>query len=258
MNAEVKGSTLPILEMILDQGEFIISTHGELSWMTPNIQLSQTTAAGGQQGGGGGGGFMGALKRMAGGGGLFLTRYEAVNGQGMVVFAAKVPGRIFPVEVAPGAGYSVHRHGWVCGTSGIVPTVGFQQSFGGALWGGEGFILQRLEGQGTAWIELSGEITMYELQPGQTMLAHPGHVGMFQDGVSFTVQRVQGFANRYLGGDGAHLAVLTGPGRIWLQSMPLVVLAHALEPYIEKQAAGGGAAAGGVAGTLGGILGRGM
>jgi uncharacterized protein (AIM24 family) len=256
MNAEVKGSTLPILEMILDPGEFIISTHGELSWMTPNIQLSQTTATGGQPGGGGGG-LMGALKRVAGGGSLFQTRYEAVNGQGMVVFAAKVPGRIFPVEVTQAGGYSVHRHGWVCGTPGIVPTVGFQQSFSGGLWGGDGFILQRLEGQGTAWVELSGEITMYDLAPGQTLLVHPGHVGMFQDGVSFTVQRIQGFRNRFLGGDGAHLAVLTGPGKIWLQSMPLVVLAHALEPYLAKEGAGTAAATGGAAGVLGGILGRG-
>jgi uncharacterized protein (AIM24 family) len=255
MNSEVKGSTLPILEMILEQGEYVIATHGELAWMTGNIQLSQTTAAGGQQQQGGGGGFMSAIKRMAGGGGLFLTRYEAVQGQGMLVFAAKVPGRIFPVEVGNPSGYLVHRHGWVCGTPGIVPTVAFQQSLGGALWGGEGFMLQKLEGQGTAWIELSGEITYYELAAGQSILAHPGHVGMFQDTVSFTTQRIQGFANRFLGGDGAHLAVLTGPGQIWLQSMPIVVLAHALDPYIEKQAAGTGAAAGGI---MGGIMGRGL
>jgi uncharacterized protein (AIM24 family) len=256
MNHEVKGSTLPILEMILDAGEFVIATHGELAWITPNIQLTQTTAAGGQQGGGGG--LMAGLKRMAGGGGLFLTRYEAVNGQGMVVFAAKVPGRIFPVEIVPGAGFNVHRHGWVCGTPGITPTMAFQQSLRGGLWGGDGFLLQRLEGQGTAWIELSGEITTYDLAPGQTLLVHPGHVGMFQDTVSFTVQRMQGLANRFLGQDGSHLAVLTGPGQIWLQSMPLANLAHALQPYIEKEAAGTGAAAGVGGGMLGGMLGRGL
>lgn len=256
MNAEVKGSTLPILEMILDPGEFIISTHGELSWMTPNMQLTQTTGAPGQQGGGGGG-FMNAIKRMAGGGGLFLTRYEPVNGQGMVVFAAKVPGRIFPVEIGP-SGYCVHRHGWVCGTPNVVPTMAFQQSLTGGIWGGDGFLLQKLEGQGTAWIELSGEITMYELAPGQTLLVHPGHVGMFQDTVNFSVQRIQGMANRFLGGDGGHLAVLTGPGSIWLQSMPLPVLAHGLQPYLEKQEEKTSVAAGGAAGMLGGMLGRGL
>jgi uncharacterized protein (AIM24 family) len=258
MNAEVKGSTLPILEMILEANEYVIATHGELSWMTPNIQLSQTTSAGGQQGGGGGGGLMGALKRAVGGGGLFLTQYQALNGQGMIVFAAKVPGRIFPVEIGPQGGYCVHRHGWVCGTPGIVPTMAFQQSLRGGLFGGDGFLLQKLEGQGTAYIELSGEITTYDLAPGQTLLVHPGHVGMFQDTVNFTVQRVQGLANRFLGQDGSHLAVLTGPGQIWLQSMPLANLAHALQPYLEKNEAATGASAGVAGGMLGGVLGRGI
>jgi len=197
---------------------------------------------------------MSGLKRMVGGGGLFLTRYEAVNGQGMVVFATKVPGRIFSIDIEPGQGYSVHRHGWVCGTSGITPTMAFQQSFRGGLWGGDGFLLQRLEGQGTAWIELSGEITTYDLAAGQTLLVHPGHVGMFQDTVNFTVQRVQGLANRFLGQDGGHLAVLTGPGTIWLQSMPIPVLAHALQEYLKTDAA----AAGATGGVIGSVLGRGL
>jgi uncharacterized protein (AIM24 family) len=258
MNAEIKGSTLPILEMILQPGEYIISTHGELSWMTPNIQLTQTTDAGGGQGGGGGGGFMAGLKRMVGGGGLFLTRYEALNGQGMIVFASKVPGRIFPVEIGATGGFCVHRHGWVCGTPGVTPSMAFQQSLRGGLWGGDGFLLQKLEGQGTAWIELSGEITTYELAPGQTLLVHPGHVGMFQDTVNFTIQRIQGLANRFLGQDGSHLAVLTGPGQIWLQSMRLPVRAHALQPYLEKNEAATGAGAGVAGGMLGGMIGRGL
>jgi uncharacterized protein (AIM24 family) len=250
MHAEVKGTTLPHLEMILDQGEYVISTHGELSWMTPNIMLSQTT--GGGQPGGGGGGLMGALKRAVGGGSIFLTKYESTGGQGMVCFATKVPGRIFPVEIGPGQFYCVHRHGWVCGTPGIIPSMAFQQTFRGGLWGGDGFIMQKLEGQGTAWIELSGEITTYELQPGQTMLAHPGHVGMYLGSVNFTVQRLPGIMNRAFGQDGTHVAVLTGPGNIWLQSMPLPILAHAIQPYVVPDAAGAGAAGG----LLGGAIGR--
>jgi uncharacterized protein (AIM24 family) len=249
MHAEVKGTTLPHLEVILEQGEYIISTHGELSWMTPNMSLSQTT---GNNQPGGGGGFMGALKRAVGGGGIFLTRYESTGGQGMVCFATKVPGRIFPVEIAAGQSYIVHRHGWLAGTPGIVPSMAFQQSFRGGLWGGDGFILQKLDGQGTAWIELSGEITTYDLQPGQTMMAHPGHVGMYTSTVNFTVQRIPGIMNRAFGEDGSHLAVLTGPGTIWLQSMPLPNLGHALKPYVETQAAETGAGAG----MLGGMIGR--
>ena len=119
MQANVKGTTMPVLEMVLEPGEAIISTHGDLSWMSANMQLSQTANTGG------GGGIMAGLKRMAGGGGLLLTRYEATGGPGMVSFASKLPGRIFPIDVSPGHGYVVHRHGWVCGTPGDHP-------FGGA------------------------------------------------------------------------------------------------------------------------------
>lgn len=250
MKVEVKGTTLPVLEVVLEAGEEVISTHGELSWMTTNIQMSQTTSTGG------GGGLMAGLKRVLGGGGLFLTRYAAAGGEGMVSFAAKMPGRIFPVEVAPGAGFLVHRHGWLCATPGVVPSVGLQQSFRGGLWGGDGFVLEKLEGQGTAWVELSGEITSYQLAPGQTLLVHPGHVGVFQDSVSFQITRVPGIANKLFGADGFHLVALSGPGTIWLQSMPLPILANALQPYLSGATTTDAAAAGIGGGALGGILGR--
>ncbi|MDH6108896.1 uncharacterized protein (TIGR00266 family) [Kitasatospora sp. MAP12-15] len=250
MQAVVKGSTMPVLEIELAPGETVISTHGELSWMSSNMQMSQTTNTGGP----GGGGFMGAIKRAVGGGGIFLTQYQAQGGPALVAFAAKVPGHIIPVDITPGRGVLVHRHGWVCGTPGISPTVGLQQSFRGGLWGGEGFILQRLQGQGRAWIELSGELTQYTLGPGQTMLVHPGHVGMFEEQVQFTITRVPGIANKIFGGDGYHLVALTGPGQIWLQSMPLSGLAHALEPYLARDAASAGAEGAGIGGIVGGIL----
>jgi uncharacterized protein (AIM24 family) len=246
MQAEIKGTTMPILVVTLGHGEAVVSAHGELAWMTDTIQMSQTMNAGG---GAGGGGLMQGLKRVLGGGGLFLTRYE---GPGAITFAAKVPGHIMPVEIAPGDAYFVHRHGWLCGTPGIVPSVGLQQTFRGGMWGGDGFVLQKLEGQGTAWIELSGELTTYDLPPGQTLLVHPGHVGMFQGSVQFTVTRMPGIANAFFGGDGFHLVALTGPGRVWLQSMPLAVLAHAISQYLPQ--AGQQADAAG-AGAVGGILG---
>jgi uncharacterized protein (TIGR00266 family) len=250
MQAEVKGTTMPLLEMLLEQGESIISSHGELSWMSPNMQLNQTTSTGGQKG------IMSGLKRAIGGGGLFLTKYEAQGGQGMVAFAAKLPGRIFPVNIENGQGYLVHRHGWVCGTDGIIPTVGMQQTFKGSVYGGDGFILQRLEGQGQAWIELSGEITTYELGAGQSMLVHPGHVGLFEDRVSFSVTRLSGIKNIAFAGDGYHLVSLTGPGTIWLQSMPMSVLAQAVAPYLPQGAADHPAADAGIGGVLGGIIGK--
>jgi uncharacterized protein (AIM24 family) len=244
MQAEIKGTTMPILEVSLDSGEQVVSTHGELAWMTPSIQLSQKTNTGG------GGGFMQGLKRAAGGGGIFITHYE---GPGAITFAAKVPGHIMPVDIGPGQAYFVHRHGWLCGTPGIVASVGLQQTFRGGMWGGDGFVLQKLEGQGRAWIELSGELTTYDLPPGQTLLVHPGHIGMFQGTVQFAVTRMRGIANAVFGDDGFHLVALTGPGRVWLQSMPLPVLAHALAEYLQhddhttQQSAG--------AGAVGGIIG---
>lgn len=226
MKTEIKGSTMPVLEVVLEPGERVVSTHGELAWMTQGLRMSQTMNTGGKHG------LMAGLARMAGGGGLFLTVYEAANEQAMVAFAAKMPGGIFPVEVAPGAGFLVHRRGWLCATDGITPSVGLQQSFGSGLWGGEGFVLERLEGTGTAWVELAGETTTYDLRAGQTILVHPGHIGVFQDSVQSQITRVPGIANKVFGADGFVLVALTGPGRVWLQSMPLPILANALAPYL--------------------------
>ena len=247
MQAEVKGTTMPILEVALERGEQVISTHGELAWMTASIQMSQSSNTGG-----GAKGLMQGLRRVAGGGGLFITRYE---GPGAITFAAKVPGHIMPVDIAPGHAYYVHRHGWLCGTQGITPSIGLQQNFRGGMWGGDGFVLQKLEGEGRAWIELSGELTSYDLPPGQTLLVHPGHVGMFQGSVQFTITRMRGIANTFFGGDGFHLVALTGPGRIWLQSMPLAVLAQALSHYLpHDNNAPESAGAGAVGGIIGGML----
>ncbi|MEY9872813.1 uncharacterized protein (TIGR00266 family) [Streptacidiphilus sp. MAP12-33] len=250
MQAEIKGTTMPVLEVQLGPGEYVVTPHGELSWMSGNIQMSQTMSGGGP---GNGGGFMGAIKRVMGGGSLFLTQYQAQGAPGLVAFASKVPGHIVPIDLTPGRSVMVHRHGWLAGTPGITPSVGFQQSIRGGLWGGDGFLLQKLEGQGRAWIELSGELTTYTLAPGQTMLAHPGHVGMFDQSVQFSMTRIPGIANKIFGQDGFLLVALTGPGQIWLQSMPLPNLAHSLAPYLAAES-GENVEAAGVGGLIGGML----
>ena len=119
MQADIKGTTMPVLEVTVQPGEQLISTHGELSWMTANMQMSQSA---------GNGGLMQGFRRVMGGGGIFLTRYEAMGGPGMIAFAAKVPGHIVPVDITPGHSYLVHRHGWVCGTAGITPSIAPQSS----------------------------------------------------------------------------------------------------------------------------------
>jgi uncharacterized protein (AIM24 family) len=248
MQAEIKGSTMPILEVSLQNGEAVVTPHGELAWMTTSIRMSQTMNTGNSPGGGG---LMRGLKRMLGGGGLFLTRYD---GPGSISFAAKVPGHIVPVDISGGHFYLVHRHGWLCGTPGITPSVALQQSFRGGLYGGEGFVLQKLDGEGRAWVELGGEVTSYDLPPGQTVLVHPGHIGMFQGTVQFSIQMVPGVMNMFFGGDGLHLVALTGPGRVWLQSMPVPMLAHAIAPYIARDTTTDSVAGGAVGGMLGDFL----
>lgn len=248
---------MPVLEVTLEPGESVISESGEFSWMSDAVALSVSASAS-AGGGGGGGGLMGTLKRVAGGGTFLFNVYTAQGGTGIVSFAAKLPGHIFPVDVAAGQEYMAHRHGFLAGTPGIGISVALQQSFSGGIFGGEGFLLQHLSGEGRAWIELSGEVVTFDLAPGQSMRVHPGHVGLFQSTVNFSVVRVPGITSRYFGSDGHHFAVLTGPGRIWLQSMPLPILAGALEPYLENrgdhhpEASGmvGGAAAAGVLGSL--------
>ena len=182
---------------------------------------------------GGGGGLFGILKRVAGGGSLFMTEFTAQGAPGLVAFATKVPGHILPVEVRPGRDYMIHRHGFLCSTPGVELSVGFQQSLGAGIFGGDGFLLQKLAGQCEAWIELDGEVVSYDLAPGESLRVHPGHVGMFEVSVNFGITRIQGIRNMLFGGDGIFLAQLTGPGKVWLQSLPLSNLAHALSPYLH-------------------------
>lgn len=249
MQHQIKGSVLQVLEIELDPGESVLSEAGEFSWMTDSIQM--TTGMGG---GAGGKGLLGAVKRVAGGGTLLFNTYTAEGAAGMVAFAAKLPGTIFPIELSQE--YLAHRHGFLAGTPGVQISVALQQTFRGGIFGGEGFLLQRIGGSGQAWIELSGEVMAYDLEPGQVMRVHPGHVGLFQSTVTFEVIRVPGMANRYLGADGHHWVVLTGPGRVWLQSMPMPILAGAMSPYLgDARPAAAGAAGGAVASALGNILG---
>ena len=227
MHHTISGTTMPVLQMQLDPNEKIIAEPGEFSWMSENIRLHTTTATAGATG------LFGALGRAFAGGGLFMTEYTATGGPGMVAFAAKVPGSIHEVPILPGHSFMVHKHGFLCATDGVQLGVGFQKSLGSGLFGGDGFVLQRLGGTGTAFIELGGECVTYDLGPGQSILVHPGHLGMFQDSVQFDITTISGVRNAFFGGDGLFLARLTGPGKVWLQSMTVPGLAHAISPYMQ-------------------------
>src|ERR1700755_2304655 len=163
MNHRIIGTTLPVLELQLQPGESVIAVSGELSWMSHSILMETTTQMGG------GGGLLGVLQRVSGGGSLFMTQYTAEGAPGMLAFATRVPGHILPVDVSAGQTYMIHRHGFLCGTPGVQLGVGFQQSLGAGIFGGDGFLLQKVEGSGHAWIELDGEVVPYTLAPGETM-----------------------------------------------------------------------------------------
>jgi uncharacterized protein (TIGR00266 family) len=244
------GTTMPVLEITLDPGEAIFSESGELSWMTQSIVMQTSTQMAG------GGGVGGVFKRALGGSSIFMSEYSAQGGPGMVAFAARLPGQIFPLDVAPqpGYGYLAHRHAFVAGVGGVQLSIGFQQHLGAGFFGGDGFRLQKITGQGRAWCELSGEIITYDLKPGEFLRVHPGHVGLFQDTVNFTITTVKGIKNKIFGGDGIFLAQLTGPGRVWLQSLPLQKLAQSLSEFSPAQAAEAGAAGAAGGAVTGGVM----
>ena len=250
MQTKIQGTTMPVLDVQLEPNESVFSESGELSWMTASIQMTTHTQMGG------GGGIFGALKRVAGGGSLFMTEYRALGATGVVSFATKVPGHIVPLEILPGSEYMIHRHGFLCATAGVTIGVGFQRSLGAGVFGGEGFLLQKVGGQGTAWLELSGELILKNLAPGEVLRVHPGHVGAFQASVGFQITTVPGIKNMIFGGDGIFLAVLQGPGTVWLQTLPISRLAHQIAEYLPRTEnrqvgpAAGGAIIGGIVGSI--------
>jgi uncharacterized protein (TIGR00266 family) len=253
METRILGTTMPVLEITLTPGDTLIAESGELSWLSSSIALRTSTQLGGAKG------IFGVIKRVVGGGTLFMTEYTAEGQPGFVAFATKVPGEILPIDVRPGQSYMVHRTGFMCATSTVEISMGFQRRLGAGIFGGEGFIMQRLTGSGQAWVELDGEVVTYDLRPGEQLRVQPGHIGMFEESVTFDIQMVRGVKNMLFGGEGLFLATVTGPGRVWLQSLPLSNLALALSPYLGKDGnAVGNVAAGGIAGAaLGGLFGGG-
>ena len=248
MQSRIQGTTMPVLEVLLQPGESVFSEAGELSWMTQSIQMQTHTQMGG------GGGFFGVIKRVAGGGSIFMTEYSAYGMPGEIAFATKVPGHILPIEVGGGQEFMIHRHGFLCATNQVQIGVGFQQSLGAGIFGGDGFLLQKVSGYGTAWIELSGEVIVKDLRPGETLRVHPGHVGAFSGGVSFQIMMVPGLKNMIFGGDGLFLAALTGPGRVWLQTLPISRLAHQILEYGPGERRQSNVQSGMVGGIVGSLL----
>lgn len=249
MQSKIDGTTLPVLSIRLEPGEKLFAETGELSWKTPNVMLRTTTS------GAGASGFLGVMSRALAGGGIFMTEFSAEGGPGMVSFAARIPGHIVEHTVDGGGSYMIHRHGYIAGTDGVRLELGFQRRLGAGIFGGDGFRLQRVSGYGRFWTTLGGEIVSYDLAPGEQLDVHPGHVGMFEERVNFDITMLPGIRNKLFGGDGFFMARLTGPGRIWLQTLTMPNLAHALAPYLGSEAVTDVAEAGGI-GAAASLIGR--
>ena len=220
MKYEIKGGAFPIVVCHLSNGEQMITEKGSMVWMTPNMQM-QT------KGGGVGKMFSKALS----GESMFQNIYTA-NGDGMITFGSSFPGKVVPIEIAPGREFIVQKSAFLASEAGIELSIHFNKKIGAGFFGGEGFIMQKLSGSGTAFIEIDGELVEYELQAGQKRVVDTGNVAGFESTVAIDIQKVPGVKNMLFGGEGFFNTVLTGPGKIWLQTMPIVNVAGAIQPYI--------------------------
>ena len=258
MRYEISGTVMQTVSIDLEAGERVFSQTHAMAWMTDGIAMDTHT----------GGGVFAGLRRAATGGSLFITDYTAQS-RGQVGFAPRFPGSILPFELRGGEMLICRKETFLCGTGGVSVDIALQQRLGAGLFGGEGFVLQRVTGPGTVFLDLSGEVIEKTLARGERLRVHAGHIGIQEPTVETDIQLVRGFRNVLFGGEGLFLATLTGPGRIWLQSMPILNLAEEIARHLPSDrneaartgsgvgaALGGGAAGAAIGGILGGLFGN--
>lgn len=257
MRYEITGTVMQALSIDLERGETIVSQTHQMAWMSEAITMNTHT----------GGGLFAGLKRAVSGGSLFITEYSA-EGRANLAFAPRFPGKIIAMQLMPGQSLVCRKETFLCAERSVSLDIAFQQRLGAGFFAGEGFILQRVTGPGTVFLDLSGEVIEKTLAPGERLRVHAGHIGIQEPTVSTDIQMVRGFRNVLFGGEGLFLATLTGPGKIWLQTMPIMNLAEEIARHLPGQEAvdagagagigrivGGGAAGAAIGGLLGGILG---
>jgi len=248
MRYEITGTVMQTVSIDLAPGETVYSQTHAMAWMSDSVNMHTNT----------GGGLFAGLKRSLTGGSFFVTDYTGERGGAHVAFAPRFPGSIIARQLAPGESLICRRETFLCAEKSVSLELAWQQRIGAGFFGGAGFILQKVTGPGVVWLDLSGEVVHKTLAPGERLLVHAGHVGVHEPTVSFDIQMVPGFRNILFGGEGLFLASLTGPGQIWLQSMPILNLAEAIAEYLpaaEGQRSGGSVGALAGAGIVGGILG---
>jgi uncharacterized protein (TIGR00266 family) len=224
MKYEIKGTPLPVVICELEDGETLITEKGSMSWMSPNMVMDTV-----------GGGVGKAIGRMFSGESLFQNKYTATGGKGLIAFASSFPGQIMNVEVKPGASMVCQKSAFLASQAGVELSIHFQKKLGAGLFGGEGFIMQKLSGQGTAFIEIDGFVVDYTLGDGQSMILDTGYLAMMDESVKMEIVTVKGLKNKLLGGEGFFNTKVTGPGRIWIQTMPIAAVAQNLIPFMPAK-----------------------
>ena len=246
MRYEISGTTMQTVAVDLAAGETLFSQTNCMAWRSDTIQMQTHT----------GGGLFAGLRRSLSGGSLFITEFTA-QAAGHIAFAPRFPGTIIAKTLAAGESLICRKETFLCAQKSVALEIAWQQRIGAGFFGGEGFILQKVTGPGVVWLDLSGEVVERDLAPGERLLVHAGHVGVQQPTIQFDIQMVRGVRNVIFGGEGLFLATLTGPGHVWLQSMPIMNLAEEIGRYLP-QGAVGNSTLGKVAGVaaVGGLLGE--
>jgi uncharacterized protein (TIGR00266 family) len=224
MRYEIHGEPLPVVTCYVNPGETLITESGSMSWMTPNMKMETSTN----------GGIGKALGRMFSGDSIFQNKYTANGGEGMIAFASSFPGSIRAFNITPGNSMIVQKSAFLASESGITLSLHFQKKLGAGFFGGEGFIMQKLSGTGTAFIEIDGSAMEYDLQAGQSMVIDTGYLAAMAESCTMDIQTVPGVKNMLFGGEGVFNTVVTGPGKIILQTMPVSNVAATLRPFFPS------------------------
>jgi uncharacterized protein (TIGR00266 family) len=228
MKHRITGTVLQTLHFELNKGESVYSEAGRMSWMSNNVKMSTGIH----------GGIWKGVKRKFAGESFFMTSFKCEQGVGTITFANEFPGRIIELHLSKGKEYICQKDAFMCAEPTVKFDLYFKRRLGAGLFGGEGFILQRLYGKGKAFVSFAGEIIEYNLKKDQSIRVDTGHIAMYEPGVDYSIERVKGLKNIFFGGEGLFLATLSGPGKVWLQSMPLNVLAAKIGRYISPRGGG--------------------
>lgn len=224
MKYSIEGEPLPVVICQLEQNEKMITEKGAMSWMSPNMKMETV-----------GGGVGKMFGRMFSGESMFVNHYTAMGGPGEIAFASSFPGAIRAFDISPGRDMICQKTAFLASTDKVEFSVHFQKKVGSGLFGGEGFIMQKLTGSGVAFVEFDGYIKEYNLAPGQSIVIDTGYLAAMDATCSIEIQKVPGVKNMLFGGEGVFNTVVTGPGRVLLQSMPIGQMAGTLIPYLPAK-----------------------